>query len=37
MLIDEVKNSNVFKNIMEKFPDAELNDVELNKKERENE
>ena len=32
-LINEVKNSEVYKTIIEKFPDAELTDVKLNKKE----
>tara|TARA_B100001175_G_scaffold311067_1_gene314995 strand:- start:1155 stop:2801 length:1647 start_codon:yes stop_codon:yes gene_type:complete len=32
-LIDEVKNLQIYKNVMEKFPDAELVDVKLNKKE----
>ena len=32
-LINEVKNSEIYKNIIEKFPDAELTDVKLNKKE----
>ncbi len=31
LLIEEVKNSKAYKNIIEKFPDAELTDVELNK------
>ena len=31
-LISEVKNSEIYKKIMEKFPDAELIDVKLNKK-----
>ena len=32
-LINEVKNSEIYKALIEKFPDAELTDVELNKKE----
>ena len=32
-LINEVKNSKIYKTIIEKFPDAELTDVKLNKKE----
>ena len=32
-LINEVKNSEIYKTIIEKFPDAELTDVKLNKKE----
>ena len=32
-LINEVKNSEIYKIIIEKFPDAELTDVKLNKKE----
>ena len=32
-LIDEVKNLQIYKKVMEKFPDAELVDVKLNKKE----
>ncbi|MDC0396511.1 DNA polymerase III subunit gamma/tau [Candidatus Pelagibacter sp.] len=32
-LINEVKNSKIYKTILEKFPDAELTDVKLNKKE----
>ena len=32
-LINEVKNSEIYKTIIEKFPDAELIDVKLNKKE----
>ena len=31
LLIEEVKNSKAYKNILENFPDAELTDVELNK------
>ena len=31
-LINEVKNSEIYKTIIEKFPDAELTDVKLNKK-----
>ena len=31
-LINEVKNSEIYKKVMEKFPDAELVDVKLNKK-----
>jgi len=31
-LINEVKNSEIYKKIMEKFPDAELVDVKLNEK-----
>ena len=30
-LIDEMKNSEVFKNVMDRFPDAELIDVISNK------
>jgi len=30
-LINEVKNLEIYKNIIEKFPDAELVDVKLNK------
>ena len=30
-LIDEMKNSEIFKSVMDKFPDAELIDVNLNK------
>jgi len=32
-LINEVKNSEIYKNVINKFPDAELLDVKLNKKE----
>ena len=32
-LINEVKNSEIYKTIIKKFPDAELTDVKLNKKE----
>ena len=32
-LINEVKNSEIYKTIIEKFPDAELTDIKLNKKE----
>ena len=32
-LINEVKNAEIYKTIIEKFPDAELTDVKLNKKE----
>jgi DNA polymerase-3 subunit gamma/tau len=32
-LINEVKNSEIYKTLIEKFPDAELTDVKLNKKE----
>ena len=32
-LINEVKNSEIYKTIIENFPDAELTDVKLNKKE----
>ena len=31
VLIDEVKNSEIFKSVLDKFPDAELIDVNLNK------
>ena len=31
-LISEIKNSEIYKKVMEKFPDAELIDVKLNKK-----
>ena len=31
-LIESVKNSSTYKNILEKFPDAELVDVKINKK-----
>ena len=30
-LMDEMKNSEIFKNVMDKFPDAELIDVNSNK------
>ena len=30
-LIDEMKNSEIFKSVMDKFPDAELIDVNLSK------
>ena len=30
-LMDEVKNSEIFKSVMDKFPDAELIDVNSNK------
>ena len=30
-LMDEMKNSEIFKSVMDKFPDAELIDVNLNK------
>jgi DNA polymerase-3 subunit gamma/tau len=33
-LIENVKNSSIYKNILEKFPDAELLNVENNKKEK---
>jgi len=36
LLIDEVKNSKAFKNVMEKFSDAELIDVKIIKEEGEN-
>ena len=32
-LINEVKNSAIYKKVMEKFPDAELLDVKINKTE----
>jgi len=32
-LIENVKNSSIYKNILEKFPDAELTDVKINEKE----
>ena len=32
-LINEVKNSKIYKTLIDKFPDAELTDVKLNKKE----
>ncbi|MDB0046824.1 DNA polymerase III, subunit gamma and tau, partial [Candidatus Pelagibacter sp.] len=35
-LIENVKNSSIYKNILEKFPDAELVDVKYNKKENKN-
>ena len=35
-LIESVKNSSIYKNILEKFPDAELIDVKTNKKENKN-
>ena len=35
-LIDNVKNSSIHKNILEKFPDAELVDVKPNEKENKN-
>ena len=31
-LISEVKNSEIYKKVMEKFPDAKLIDVKLNEK-----
>ena len=31
VLIDEFKNSEIFKNVIDRFPDAELIDVNLNK------
>ena len=31
LLIEEVKTSKAYKNIIENFPDAELTNVELNK------
>ena len=31
-LINEIKNSEIYKKVMEKFPDAELIDVKLNEK-----
>jgi DNA polymerase-3 subunit gamma/tau len=31
-LINEVKNLEIYKKVMEKFPDAELIDVKLNEK-----
>ncbi|MDC3201850.1 DNA polymerase III, subunit gamma and tau, partial [Candidatus Pelagibacter sp.] len=31
-LISEIKNSEIYKKVMEKFPDAELIDVKLNEK-----
>ena len=30
-LIDEIKNSKIYKSVMDKFPDAELIDVNSNK------
>ena len=30
-LIDEMKNSEIFKSVMDKFPDAELIDINSNK------
>ena len=36
LLIEEVKTSKAYKNIIEIFPDAELTNVELNKEEKEN-
>ncbi len=30
-IIDEMKNSEIFKSVMDKFPDAELIDVNSNK------
>ena len=35
-LIESVKNSSIYKNILEKFPDAELIDVKPNEKENKN-
>jgi DNA polymerase-3 subunit gamma/tau len=35
-LIESVKNSSIYKNILEKFPDAELIDVKNNEKENKN-
>ena len=35
-LKESVKNSSIYKNILEKFPDAELVDVKPNKKENKN-
>jgi DNA polymerase-3 subunit gamma/tau len=35
-LINEVKSLEIYKKVMEKFPDAELVDVKLKKKEDEN-
>ena len=32
-LIESVKNSLIYKNILEKFPDAEVTDVKINEKE----
>ena len=34
-LISEIKNSEIYKKVMEKFPDAELVDVKLNEKKEE--
>ena len=31
ILINEMKNSKIFKNVLERFPDAELKDVNSNK------
>ena len=31
-LISEIKNSEIYKKVMEKFPDAELIDVKLNER-----
>ena len=36
LLIDEVKTSDAYKNIIENFPDAELIDVKLKKDEAKN-
>jgi DNA polymerase-3 subunit gamma/tau len=36
VLIEEIKTSEAYKNIIENFPDAELTNVELNKEERKN-
>ena len=36
LLIEEVKTSKAYKNIIENFPDAELTDVKINKEEIEN-
>jgi DNA polymerase-3 subunit gamma/tau len=33
ILLNEIKNSEIYKNIMKKFPDAELLDIKLKKKE----
>ena len=35
-LIESVKNSLIYKNILEKFPDAELIDVKTNEKKNKN-
>ena len=35
-LINDVKNLEIYKNIMKQFPDAELLDVKLNKEEDQN-